>query len=297
MQWIAFIDFLLFLTTGLMFVSSDIVLLFHLIFIWLSIGAFFWRFRPFVVRSFIWVLVTAGMVLRAISLGYTQYVELIEIPLLSTILVIVFLIASRRTKSQEELELKNIELQRTLDERNQLQEALARQAFYDPLTGLPNRILFYDRLRQALARVARYQGFVAVLFVDLDGFKTINDRFGHSQGDQLLIFVSKRLLSLMRVEDTVARIGGDEFIILLENEISLEGATKVARRLLEEISLPYMLDAEEVIISASVGIAISHTGENQPDELVGNADQAMYEVKSHGKAGFRVFDVVESLSF
>ena len=207
-QWIIIIDLLLVITIGLMFVSEDIVFFFHLIFIWLSIGAFFWNFRSFVIRSLFWVPITAGMVLRAILSGQTQRAELIEIPLLSIILVTVFVIASRRAQSRRELELKNAELQRALDERNLLQEALARQAFYDPLTGLPNRALFYDRLRQALSRVARHHGMVAVLFLDLDGFKFINDKFGHTNGDKLLIGVSERLQSQMRDEDTVARLGG-----------------------------------------------------------------------------------------
>ena len=290
-RWIVIIDILLVLTTGFMFVSQSIVFLFHLIFIWLSIGAFFWNFRAFVRRSIFWVLVTTGMVLQAILSGRTQSAELVEIPMLTIILVTVFLIASRRTQSQRDLELKNAELQRALDERKLLQEALARQAFYDPLTGLPNRVLFYDRLRQALSRVARHNGIVAVLFLDLDGFKFINDKFGHTNGDKLLIGVSERLQSQMRDEDTVARLGGDEFTVLLAGPISVDDAVHVARRLLDEISRPYTISGEEVTISASIGVSISTSDKSQPDDLIGSADQAMYQVKSSGKANFKIFNL------
>ena len=290
-RWIAIIDLILIFTTGLMFLSSEIVLLFHLIFIWLSIGAFFWNFRAFVLRSVFWLPVTAGMVLRAALLQQTQFTEIIEVPLLSAILVTVFLIASRRSQIQKELELKNSELQRTLDERNALQEALARQAFYDPLTGLPNRALFYDRLRQALARAARRHGIVAVLFLDLDGFKSVNDRFGHTNGDKLLIDMAKRMQTRMRAEDTVARLGGDEFTVLLALETTTQGAAQVAQRLLDDISSPYMIDGKEVTISASVGIAISRSENNQPDDLIRYADNAMYQVKTTGKANFKISDL------
>ena len=229
------------------------------------------------------------MVIRAILAGQTQTTELIEIPLLSIILVTVFLIASRRSQIQKELEFKNAELQQALDERNALQEALSLQAFYDPLTRLPNRVLFYDRLRHALARTARHHGIVAVLFLDLDGFKSVNDRFGHTHGDQLLIQVAERMQLQMRTEDTLARLGGDEFTVLLANETSIGGATQVARRLLDEISLPYMIDGEKVTLSASIGVAVNASENMQPDDLIRNADNAMYQAKTSGKASFKVF--------
>jgi len=285
------IDVLLTLTTVAMFVSRDIVFLFHLIFILLSLGAFFWNFRAFVAHALIFVSVTTGMVLKAILLGQTQRAELIEIPMLSSILMIVFLIASRRASAQTELLLKNKELQHALDERNALQNALARQAFYDPLTNLPNRVLFYDRLRQALSRAARHQGVVAVLFLDFDGFKSVNDRFGHDNGDKLLVYMAERMQSQMRSEDTVARLGGDEFTVLLANETSVGAAGLVARRLLDEISVPYMLNGETVTISASIGIAISNSEDLQPEDLVRNADNAMYQAKTNGKAGFKIFNL------
>jgi diguanylate cyclase (GGDEF)-like protein len=286
------IDILLILTTGSMLLwIGNIVFLFHTVFILLSIGAFFWDFRAFVIRSLFWVLITTGMVLQAIQSGGTQHAELIEIPMLSIILVIVFIIASRRARAQRELEIKNTELQHALDERNILQETLALQAFYDSLTGLPNRVLFYDRLRQALSRAARHQGVVAVLFLDLDGFKSVNDRFGHDNGDKLLIHLAKKMQSEMRSEDTVARLGGDEFTVLLANENSANGAELVAKKLLTEISVPYMIEGEPVTISASIGISISTSEAIEPEDLVRNADHAMYQAKVNGKATFKIFNL------
>lgn len=286
------IDILLILTTGSMFLlNGNIVFLFHMVFILLSVGAFFWDFRAFVIRSFFWVLITTGMVLQAIQSEQTQHAELIEIPMLSIILVTVFLIASRRARTLRELEIKNAELQQALDERNVLQKTLALQAFYDSLTGLPNRILFYDRLRQALSKAARHKGVVAVLFLDFDGFKSVNDRFGHDNGDKLLIHLAKKMQSQMRSEDTVARLGGDEFTVLLANENSTHGAEQVAKKLLAEISEPYMIEGEPVTISASIGIAISTSENIEPEDLVRNADHAMYQAKADGKATFKIFNL------
>lgn len=286
------IDALLVFTTGLMLaLRNDIVVLFHLIFILLSIGAFFWNFRAFAIRSFFWVFVTTLMVLQAILSGRAQFSELIELPMLSIILLIVFFIASRRASAQTELLIKNKELQHTLDERNALQDALALQAFYDPLTGLPNRVLFYDRLRQALSHAARSHGVVAVLFLDFDGFKSINDSYGHDNGDKLLAHMAKRMLAQMRSEDTVARLGGDEFTVLLANETSMGGARLAASRLLNEISLPYRINDEAVTISASIGIAFSTAENMEPEDLVRNADHAMYRAKADGKAGIKIFNL------
>ena len=288
-RWMFLIDLCLIMTTGFMLFNGPIVFLFHLIFIWLSIGAFFWSFNAFAYRAVFWVLIAAVMVLRAILAGQTQSAELIEIPMMTAILATVFIIASRRAQSQRELELKNIELQRTLHERNQLQEALERQAFYDPLTGLPNRVLFYDRLRHALAHTERHDKFVVVLFLDLDGFKAVNDQFGHANGDNVLIQVAQRIQAQMRNEDTVARLGGDEFTILLGHETGVDGASLVARRLLDEISLPYYINENEIRLTASIGIAINTSGKIPPDDLITQADNAMYQIKTQGKAGFTVF--------
>src|SRR5215216_266988 len=227
---IILIDVGLFVTALLMFATENIVFFFHIIFVLLSIGAFFWNFRAFALRSLFWVTGATSAVLLAVFQGRTQAEELIEIPLLSIILVMVFIIASFRAKTQRELEREHRELKQALEERHALQEALLRQAFYDNLTGLPNRALLFDRLQDEFLEAIRHQQALALLFVDLDGFKSVNDRFGHAIGDQLLVEVAKRILSTVRKEDTVARLGGDEFTVVVKDPFSLDMAVGVAKR-------------------------------------------------------------------
>lgn len=179
---------------------------------------------------------------------------------------------------------------RDITERKMLQEQLAHQAFHDSLTNLPNRALFMDRLPQALARSERRGDFVAVLFLDLDDFKVINDSLGHKAGDQMLIEVGRRLLSSVRAGDSVARLGGDEFTILLEDMTDISEATVVAERIAEQLRAPFHLEGHEVFVTTSIGIATSTLGHNTPEALLRNADIAMYEAKAKGKAIYKVFD-------
>jgi diguanylate cyclase (GGDEF)-like protein len=165
-------------------------------------------------------------------------------------------------------------------------EETAHQAFHDPLTGLPNRALFLDRLHQAQARSLRSGDSVGVLFVDLDGFKTVNDSLGHSAGDQLLISVGNRLEAILRPTDTVARFGGDEFALLLEEVEEPIDAARVARRALELLERPIEVAGREVLLTASIGIAV---GRESPDDLLRNADIAMYEAKGRGKGRYELF--------
>jgi diguanylate cyclase (GGDEF)-like protein/PAS domain S-box-containing protein len=177
-----------------------------------------------------------------------------------------------------------------ITERKKFEEQLAYQAFHDSLTGLPNRALFLDRLEQALARSGRHLTSVAVLFLDLDGFKVINDSLGHESGDRLLVAVSKILSECVRAGDTVARLGGDEFTILLEDLEDTAEAHVIAERIEARLAAPIPLQDREVFTSASMGIAFQTLEETTPEDLIRDADTAMYQAKEWGKSRSVVFD-------
>ena len=176
---------------------------------------------------------------------------------------------------------------RDVTERVRLQDELVRQAYHDGLTGLANRSLFRDRLEQALARSARAGATVGVLILDLDGFKQVNDSLGHDAGDQLLRVVADRLTETVRVTDTVARFGGDEFAVLLD-QTDEALAVSVARRALARLAEPAVVAGRELEVAASIGIALQ-TGEQGGDELVRSADVAMYAAKDAGRGRHEVF--------
>ena len=167
---------------------------------------------------------------------------------------------------------------------------LERQALHDPLTHLPNRLLLMDRARQALARLHRSRGVVAMLFIDLDKFKAVNDNLGHGVGDRLLVSVSERLAELMRDSDTVARLGGDEFVILAEDIDSDGEALALAERVLDALERPFPLGSAEVAILASVGIAVSHRPDADPETMLREADVAMYRAKGTDGRRLELFD-------
>lgn len=169
-------------------------------------------------------------------------------------------------------------------ERQALEEQLAHQAFHDPLTGLANRVLFKDRVDHSLARRSRTGEDVALLFLDLDNFKSVNDSFGHDAGDSLLINVAERLQACLRDADTIARLGGDEFAVLLENVGGVDDVYVVADRLIEALQMPFKLNHRHVMCTASIGIAFSDSTQEAPDELLANADVAMYAAKAQGKS-------------
>ncbi|MDQ3879785.1 MAG: EAL domain-containing protein [Chloroflexota bacterium] len=178
---------------------------------------------------------------------------------------------------------------RSITERKALEQQLKHQALHDPLTDLPNRALFTDRVDHALARARRREGHVAVLFLDLDNFKTTNDSFGHAAGDQLLRAVAERLQATVRPSDTAARLGGDEFAILIEDVAHAREAIRSAERLMKALSTPIDLTDKRVSVNASIGIAVSEPGQQHADELLRNADLAMYVAKGHGKGRYEVF--------
>jgi diguanylate cyclase (GGDEF)-like protein/PAS domain S-box-containing protein len=168
--------------------------------------------------------------------------------------------------------------------------SLERQALHDPLTRLPNRLLLMDRARQALARVHRSNGAVALLFVDLDKFKAVNDNLGHDVGDRLLISIAERLAALMRDSDTVARLGGDEFVILAEDIESEEEALALGSRVIDALEDPIPAGTAEVSMLASVGVAVSRDPATDPEAMLREADLAMYRAKNAGGRRLEVFD-------
>ncbi|HWX74044.1 MAG TPA: EAL domain-containing protein [Solirubrobacteraceae bacterium] len=167
---------------------------------------------------------------------------------------------------------------------------LERQALHDPLTRLPNRLLLMDRTRQALARLHRSEGVVALLFIDLDRFKAVNDTFGHEVGDQVLVEVSERLQEMMRDSDTVARLGGDEFVILGEEIDSDAEALALAERVLGALRKPLTVGSAEVSMPASVGVSVSRNPDADPEAMLREADVAMYRAKGAGGRRPEVFD-------
>src|SRR5690606_30842298 len=164
---------------------------------------------------------------------------------------------------------------RDIGERKVLEEQLTHQAFHDPLTGLANRALFLDRVAHALSLMSRHRQTLAVLFVDLDGFKNINDSLGHAAGDALLAMIAKRLLTCVRSADTVARLGGDEFAFLIEDATDEHSAAAVAERVAEAVRQPIELEGKEVVITASIGIATAGL-DGCAAHLLRAADMAMY---------------------
>jgi diguanylate cyclase (GGDEF)-like protein/PAS domain S-box-containing protein len=167
---------------------------------------------------------------------------------------------------------------------------LERQALHDPLTKLPNRLLLMDRACQALTRLHRSHGLVAMLFVDLDHFKAINDNLGHALGDHLLTSVASRLAKMMRDSDTVARLGGDEFVILAEDLQTDAEALTVAERVLHALEEPFVVGSAEVSMLASVGVSVSHDPDADPEALLREADVAMYRAKRSGGYRLELFD-------
>ncbi|MCL2930954.1 MAG: EAL domain-containing protein [Trichodesmium sp. MAG_R03] len=196
---------------------------------------------------------------------------------------------------------------RDINERKQIQAKLIYDKLHDPLTGLPNRILFLDRLRLALNRYKEHLNYqFAVLFLDLDRFKVINDSLGHTIGDKLLVAISKGLKNCIKSSDTLARLGGDEFIILLEYSPDINYITRVAMRINQELAKPIYLKGHKIFTTASIGIVTSHGNftkyahknnppfcpiDNNPEELLRNADIAMYQAKVLGKARYEIFDL------
>jgi diguanylate cyclase (GGDEF)-like protein/PAS domain S-box-containing protein len=174
------------------------------------------------------------------------------------------------------------------------QEQINFLAYHDALTKLPNRALFRERFEHALVHARRENHTIALLFLDLDRFKTVNDTLGHPQGDQVLLEVSRRIDQIIRASDTLARLGGDEFVLLLEEKSDAQHAAVVARKLIDMFSQPMIIGEHELVVTASIGITLYPTDGDDIDELTRQADRAMYEAKQQGRNTFRFF--TQSLS-
>ena len=183
---------------------------------------------------------------------------------------------------------------RDVSERRAFEAQIAHQAFHDPVTGLPNRALFSDRVQHALTRADRGHEAVGVIFVDIDDFKTINDSLGHPVGDEVLREVGRRIAGLMRPTDTTARFGGDEFAVLVEGVPGADAVADAAAAIVAAFGAPVHLEAQDIVVRPSVGIAVAVPDADVPgisaDDLVRNADAAMYICKRDGKGGYRVFE-------
>ena len=186
-------------------------------------------------------------------------------------------------------------LERSIDvsseEMRALHSELSVQARHDTLTGLPNRAALMDQLTMALAGARRLGHDVAILFIDLDGFKAVNDSLGHAAGDELLIRASERIRSVVRESDVVARLGGDEFVVLaVDGKDDLKRASGAAQRIVTTLESAFRFGAQDVYVSASVGVAWATAGDASADELLRRADLAMYQAKARGRSQFVVFD-------
>lgn len=178
---------------------------------------------------------------------------------------------------------------RDITERKKNQEQINRLVYYDPLTGLPNRRMFGDRIEMALANAQRNKNQVAVAMLDLDDFKDINDTLGHTAGDEFLIKVAKRIESAVRKSDTVARLGGDEFICLFTNLVNRDNVARVADKIIRVLDQPINIDSRMVSASISMGIALYPEDGNTAEELIKKADIALYRVKNSGKKDFAFY--------
>ena len=176
-----------------------------------------------------------------------------------------------------------------ITERKISEQVLKYLATHDPLTGLPNRTLFSDRLHHALLLASRSNTKIAVMFIDLDGFKSINDAFGHEMGDQVLKRIAQRLNNCVRKSDTIARFSGDEFTLIIENITNSNAAALIAAKILKQLSIPLMEHDQQITITASIGISIYPTDGKDEKSLLKKADEAMYQVKNTTKNGYRFF--------
>ncbi|MCW8837235.1 MAG: EAL domain-containing protein, partial [Thiovulaceae bacterium] len=193
-----------------------------------------------------------------------------------------------RKKSSGDIKLTAVTVDITKDTHNE--QMIERLAYYDSLTNLPNRLLFKDRVKTAISNAKRHKTKVAIMFLDLDNFKIVNDTLGHSVGDKLLVYVSKLLNDILRENDTISRVGGDEFTILLTDIHSENDAQHIAKKIFNSLEGEHEIDFHKLLISTSIGIALYPDSALDIDKLIRNADTAMYEAKKANKNNYKVFN-------
>jgi diguanylate cyclase (GGDEF)-like protein len=201
---------------------------------------------------------------------------------------IAYLVFDRPRMLKHKIDQATLSLKQEVMQRQEAEKQVRFMAQHDVLTGLPNRLLFDELASKALASAQRDQGQCAILFLDIDGFKAVNDRLGHGAGDSLLQKIAERIQQRLRGADIVARFGGDEFTLLLTESCDIDAAQKVAGEIVQAISQPFQINGDEVEIGASVGIAIYPDHGHSIELLVKKADAAMYSVKDEGKSSFRL---------
>lgn len=215
---------------------------------------------------------------------------------LAVIIAVLFFSGNFALRSYRRLAENEGNLRRLNDELSTAQQALSRLARIDSLTGLPNRNYLYDRIAEALARAKRGGARVGCLYLDIDGFKQVNDTLGHAGGDELLKQFGERVLGCMRETDMLARLAGDEFVAVIEGMQQPEAARLVAAKIIEMMQSPFTLEGKSYLITTSIGVAITDGEYSDADSLLRNADSALYSAKRQGKNLYRVFDVPEELN-
>lgn len=222
-----------------------------------------------------------------------ENIKTVAIFLPGSILIFTILLAMYVTRKVKKMELHLVKtsnsLKKSLVELREKSDTLNYLAYHDPLTGLASRTMLMDRLDQAIKRAKRYDEKVAVLFIDLDRFKEVNDSFGHNIGDELLQIISTRFTKIIREQDTIARIGGDEFVVVLENVKDVKNVYKLCEKIIATLKMPIELSNNTLHVGSSIGISIYPTDANSADMLLRNSDSAMYFAKDSGRSQFKLY--------
>jgi diguanylate cyclase (GGDEF)-like protein len=250
--------------------SDQFMLLIQATFLLLMLGACYWRFAGFLARSVLWAGIATAQLVAAVRLDDEPASSLLTLPLLTVMLVIVYLLAARRHSAER---------------------TRTHAELHDQLTRLPNRATFLRRLDERLAAAWTDHRAIAVISLDLDGFKAVNDEHGHAVADRLLVELAERLRRCVRADDTVARVGGDEFMIVVGSDPGM--MPRIAERLAQAVEEPFVFDGVEIRVTGSLGVALSEDpSPGVRDELVRHADAAMRRVKSEGRSGYEVFSPI-----